>query len=112
LPAWALFVKLVKAFDTINRELMFQILSKFGIPKSIIYDIRCLDNDNEIKISVGAKKGSVKNTVRVKQGDSMAALLFILVMQVMAETLTPLWMQTKIKTPQYQFYKETESYRG
>jgi hypothetical protein len=26
--------------------------------------------------------------------------------------LTPLWMQTKIKTPQYQFYKETESYRG
>jgi hypothetical protein len=28
LPTWALFVDLVKAFDTIDRELMFQILSK------------------------------------------------------------------------------------
>jgi hypothetical protein len=37
LPTWALFVDLVKAFDAIDRELMFQILSKFGIPKPMIY---------------------------------------------------------------------------
>jgi hypothetical protein len=30
----------------------------------------------------------------------------------MAETLTPLWTQAKIKTPQYGFHKEMESYRG
>jgi hypothetical protein len=107
-----LFVDLVKAFDTIDRELMFQILSKFGIPESMIYVIRRLYDDNEIKISVGAKKGSVKNTVGVKQGDTMAAVLFILVMQAMAETLTPLWTQAEIKTPQYRFHRETESYRG
>ena len=39
LPTWALFVDLVKAFNTIDRELMFEILSKFGIPESVIYVI-------------------------------------------------------------------------
>jgi hypothetical protein len=54
----------------------------------------------------------MKNTVGVKQGTVMAAVLFILVMQAMAETLTPLWTQAKIKMPQYRFHKETKSYRG
>jgi hypothetical protein len=31
-----------EAFYTINRELLFQILSKFGIPESMIYMIRRL----------------------------------------------------------------------
>jgi hypothetical protein len=44
LPTWALFVDLVKAFDTIDRELMFQILSKFGIPESMIYLIQTRSN--------------------------------------------------------------------
>jgi hypothetical protein len=63
LPTWALFVDLVKAFDTIDRELMFQILSKFGIPESMIYVIRRLYDETEIKISMGAEKGSVRNTI-------------------------------------------------
>jgi hypothetical protein len=80
LPTWALFVDLVKAFDTIDRELMFQILSKFGIPESMIYVIRRLYDENEIKLSMGTEKG----TIGVQQGDAMAAVLFIIVMQAMA----------------------------
>jgi hypothetical protein len=51
---------LVKAFDTIDRELMFQILSKFGIPESMIYVIRRLYDESEIKLSMGTEKGSLK----------------------------------------------------
>jgi hypothetical protein len=105
LPTWALFVSLVKAFDTINRELMFQILSKFSIPELMIYVIRRLYDENEIKLSMGAEKGSVKNTIGVKQGDVMAAILFIIVMQAMAETLMPLWLETEIATQEFRFHK-------
>jgi hypothetical protein len=109
---WVLFVDLVKAFDTIDRELLFEILAKFGIPQSMIYVIRRLYDDTEIKISVGTEKGSIENTMGVKQGDAMAAVLFILVMQAMAETLTPLWDSANIATPQFRFHKETKSFYG
>jgi hypothetical protein len=65
----ALFVDLVKAFDTINRELMFQILFKFGIIESMIYVIQRWYDENEIKLSMGMEKGINKNTISVKQGD-------------------------------------------
>jgi hypothetical protein len=112
LPTWALFVNLVKAFDTINRELMFQILSNFGIPESMIYVIRRLYDENEIKLSMGTKKGSVKNTMGVKQGDAMAAVLFIIVIQTMTKTLTPLWLEAEITMPEFRFHKETKSCYG
>jgi hypothetical protein len=105
-------VDLVKAFDTIDRELMFQILAKFGIPKSIIYVIQRLYDKNEIKLSMGTEKGSVKNTIGVKQGDAMAAVLFIIVMQAMAETLTLLWQQAEIIMPEFRFHKETKACYG
>jgi hypothetical protein len=68
LHTWALFVDLVKAFDTINRELMFQILSKSGIPKSMIYIIgRLLYDENKIKILMGMEKGSMKSMIGIKK---------------------------------------------
>jgi hypothetical protein len=48
----------------------------------------------------------------VKQGDAMAAVLFILVMQAMAETLTPLWEEASIVSPEFHFHKETKACYG
>ena len=36
LPSYVLFIDLVKAFNTIQHELLFQILSKYSIPKELI----------------------------------------------------------------------------
>jgi hypothetical protein len=41
-----------------------------------------------------------------------AAVLFIIVMQEMAETMTPLWQQAEIVTPEFRFHKETKSCYG
>jgi hypothetical protein len=59
LPTWALFVNLVKTFDTIDRELIFQILFKFGIPESMIYVIQRLFDKNKIKLLMGIEMGSI-----------------------------------------------------
>jgi hypothetical protein len=48
----------------------------------------------------------------MKQGDVMADVLFILVMQAMAETLTPLWEQARIAIPEFLFHKETNKLYG
>jgi hypothetical protein len=47
----------------------------------------------------------------VKQGDAMAAVRFILVMQAMAESLAPLWEQASIATPKFHFHKEKKLQR-
>jgi hypothetical protein len=78
----------------------------------MVYIIRRLYTNTEIKISVGTEKGSIRNMIGVKQGDAMAAVLFILVMQAMTETLTPLWEQAEIATPEFRFHKETKSFWG
>ncbi len=36
LETWALFVDLVKAFDTVPREAMFAILRRFGLPDHFV----------------------------------------------------------------------------
>jgi hypothetical protein len=107
---WVIFVDLVKAFDTIDRDLLFEILSKFRIPHSMIYVTRRLYDETEIKISVGSEKGRVRNTMGINQGHAIAAtILFILVMQALAESLAPLWDQASITTPKFHFHKETKS---
>ena len=34
--AYCVFVELVKAYDTVNRELLWKILKKYGIPEKVI----------------------------------------------------------------------------
>jgi hypothetical protein len=42
----------------------------------------------------------------------MAAVLFIIVIQAMAETLTSLWEQAEIANPEFRFHKESKSCYG
>jgi hypothetical protein len=38
--AYVLFVDITKAFDTVNREMLWQILAKYGIPSNLISVIK------------------------------------------------------------------------
>ena len=38
--SWVVFVDLIKAFDTINHEMMFKLLSKFGVPDRLLRVIK------------------------------------------------------------------------
>jgi hypothetical protein len=82
---------LEKAFDTIRHELLFELLEINGIPEDMIDVIRRLYENIELKLNSGSAKSTIPYSVGVKQGDVMAPVLFIVLMQAMAETLEDEW---------------------
>jgi hypothetical protein len=87
LETWALFIDLVKAFDTVPREGLFQVLSKFGVPDHLINLIKSLHTGFEVKLKVGKVDVQFPSSTGVKQGDNMAPILFLFYMQACLETL-------------------------
>ena len=88
---WALFIDLVKAFDTIPREGLFQVLGKFGIPDKLIKVIRRLYTGLKVKIKTGDSEAEVDSTQGVKQGDNLAPCLFLFMMQAVTSTIKEEW---------------------
>ena len=65
------FVDLAKAFDTVNRELLWNVLSKFGVPNKYLYIMKTA------RLSSGGSKSEPFNVeVGVKQGCVLAPVIF------------------------------------
>lgn len=88
---YALFVDLVKAFDTINHKLMIALLKRYGAPDSLANAIEQLYKDMSVKLTVEKKTAHIPYTVGVQQGDSMVPILFLFVMQALSETMENKW---------------------
>jgi hypothetical protein len=83
---YLLFIDLIKAFDTANHDLIFAILDKYGTPRALIDIIRRLHDNFQLKLVFDKKNQAIINyTVGVQQGDNMAGLLFLFLMQAMDE---------------------------
>jgi hypothetical protein len=52
---WAIFVDLVKAFDTADHKLLFMILKKYGFPDSLISVIEKMYKDSVVIFKTGSK---------------------------------------------------------
>ena len=89
--AYVLFVDLVKAFDSVNREMLWLILAKMGIPQSMINTIKKMYTGITINIGIGEAKEAFNSTSGVKQGDNLAPLLFIFTMQAVMEYMSTRW---------------------
>ena len=75
-----IFVDLVKAFDTVNRQLFWSLLAKIGIPTKIINIIKSFHDGMNAKVSIGGElKDSFEVSSGLRQGCIMAPALFILV---------------------------------
>ena len=82
-----MYVDLIKTFDSIHHKLLFLILEKFDIPLSLIKVIRKLYNNLKIEICVGKWKAEIDYAAGVNQGDNLASILFIIVVQFLAGLL-------------------------
>ena len=75
------FIDFEKAFDSIHRESMWIILSKYGIPEKIIRMVRVFYEDYECAVE---DQGEICSWFRiktgVKQGCNMSGFLFLIVM--------------------------------
>ena len=80
LPLVAIFVDFKKAFDSINREMLFQIMLAYGIPDQIVAATRKLyDNSKAMVVVNGKMSETFAITTGVLQGDTLAPFLFIMV---------------------------------
>lgn len=75
--AFAIFVDLKKAFDTVNRQALWQIMLKFGCPEKLVNIIKNLHEDNIAKVITSqGLTGGFGITNGVRQGCVLAPLLF------------------------------------
>ena len=77
LPIWVAFADLVKAFDTLNHQLMLVILAKYGCPPNLCDTITRMYKDSMVKLVIGEFETTIEFKVGVKQGDSVAPVLFL-----------------------------------
>jgi hypothetical protein len=89
--SWVLFVDLVKAYDTVNREMLWKILKILGVPDNLIEVLQKLYTDVTINLRVGEKLEQFLSTSGVKQSDNLAPILFIFVIHAVSNSLDKKW---------------------
>ena len=85
--SWVLFVDLVKAFDSVPRDILFSVLAKFGVPPHLIRVIKRMNTDLQVTFDLNGEPVAVPCTVGVKQGCPLSPTLFLFVMQACLESL-------------------------
>ena len=75
---WILFLDLVKAFDRVPRELLWDILMKFGVPTKLIELLKALHHHINVKFEVDEVSHTIKCIIGVKQGDILGPILFVI----------------------------------
>jgi sorting nexin-29 len=77
-----LFIDFKKAYDSVTREALYNILADFGIPRKLDWLIKMCLNETNSRVRIG-KNLSDKFTVQngLKQGDALSPLLFNLALE-------------------------------
>ena len=74
------FVDFSKAFDSVDRERMFEILKLYGIPDKIVSAIKVLySNTTSTILSPDGETSPFSIVAGILQGDTLAPFLFITV---------------------------------
>ncbi len=87
LETWALFIDLVKAFDSVSREALFAVLRRFGLPDHFVNVVIRLHEKAKIKVKIGEVVSELESTIGVRQGSCEGPVLFLFIMQAAIETM-------------------------
>ena len=80
-----LFLDQEKAFDRVDHEYMFKVMTAFGFPEDFINNIRTLYKGAKSMIKInGFLSDSFDILSGVRQGDPLSPLLFVLVIETLA----------------------------
>ena len=87
LETWALFIDLVKAFDSVPREALFAVLRRYGMPDHFVKVLIRLHYGAKVKVKIGEVDSEIDSTIGVRQGSCEGPVLFLFIMQAAMETL-------------------------
>ena len=74
--SWVFFLDLVKAFDRVPRELLLNILARFGVPPKLISPLKVLYANFKVKLTVDEVTQTLECIIGVKKGDILGPILF------------------------------------
>ena len=101
---YVLFVDIVKAFDSVNREMLRKILRKYGIPEETILIIEKMYTDITIKLGIEKAKALFISTSGVQQGDNLAPVLFLFAIQATIDTMHRSWSAKKLSESELEYF--------
>jgi len=87
LETWALFIDLVKAFDSVPRDALFAVLRRYGMPDHFVKVLIRLHYGAKVKVKIGDVDSEINSTIGVRQGSCEGPVLFLFIMQAAMETL-------------------------
>ena len=107
LDTWVVFIDLVKAYDSIQHKVIDETLHIFGVPEIIRTWIKKLYNDSVVELKVGKFKHHIPCGCGVKQVDSVAPTLFIMVFQLAVMELSAEFKKNNVKILEAQVSEST-----
>ena len=89
LPVVVTFIDFKKAFDSINRKVMFAVLRHYGIPEAVVNAISMLYKNSRSAVMVdGGLSDPFDVTTGVLQGDVLAPFLFVVLVDYLLKKAT------------------------
>ena len=76
LESWVLLLDLVKAFDRVPRELLWQVLLRLGVPPKLVRLLMALHDQVHVGFDVNGVTRTLMSVIGVKQGDLLGPKLF------------------------------------
>ena len=86
LPTWLLLIDLVKAFDRVPRELLWEVMIKQGVPPKLVSLLRSLHTTVKVKFEHEGVTQTLDSIIGVKQGDLLGPDLFTFFMAAVMKT--------------------------
>ena len=86
LGTWLLLIDLVKAFDRVPRELLWQVMGRQGVPPRLISLLQALHKTVHVKFEVDGVEQVIDSIIGVKQGDLLGPELFTFFMAAVMKT--------------------------
>ena len=112
LEACVLFINLIKAFNLVNYEIMYKIITKYGVPTPLINVIKKMNLNCSIQLSVAKEKEYVKYGAGVQQGNNMAPPLFLFIIQAAFETFETISIPAKLEFRHHPTENDPTNQRG
>ena len=89
LPLVVTFIDFKKAFDSINRKVMFAVLRHYGIPEAVVNAISVLYKNSKSAVMVdGGLSDPFDVTTGVLQGDVLTPFLFVVLVDYLLKKVT------------------------